>query len=111
MNIYSYFCIMNNPRDIPVDTIKRMAEVLKTIGHPLRLKVLETLEQEEPLSVSEILEKVPIEAEQSLLSHHLIKMKDKGILKSDKQGMHVYYSLEDRSILKIFDCMQKCELF
>ena len=69
----------------------RMAEVLKTIGHPLRLKVLEALEIEEPLSVTEILDRVPMEVEQSLLSHHLIKLKDKGILRSEKQGMHVYY--------------------
>ena len=98
-------------RNISVDTIKQMAQVLKTIGHPLRLKVLEALELEEPLSVSEILERLPMEAEQSLLSHHLIKMKDKGILRSEKRGMHVFYRLSDRNLLRIFDCMEKCDLF
>ena len=102
---------MDKTRNISIDTIRKMAEVLKTIGHPLRLKVLEALEEEEVLTVSELLEKVPMEVEQSLLSHHLIKMKDKGVLRSEKKGMHVHYSLADRSILKIFDCMQNCDLF
>ncbi len=90
--------------------MKRMAEVLKTIGHPLRLKVMETLEQEEPLSVSDIRERIGMNVEQSLLSHHLIKMKDKRVLKSEKQGMHVMYSLSDRHMLNIFDCMQNCHI-
>lgn len=88
-----------------------MAEVLKTIGHPLRLKVLEALEEEETMTVSELLEKVPMDVEQSLLSHHLIKLKDKGVLRSEKRGMHVHYTMADRNILKIFDCMEKCDLF
>ncbi|MCP4121561.1 MAG: helix-turn-helix transcriptional regulator [Bacteroidetes bacterium] len=102
---------MTMERNIDVGTVKQMAEILKTIGHPLRLKVLEALEQEEPLSVSQIQDRIPFDAEQSLLSHHLIKMKDRGVLSSEKKGMHVFYRLEDRHILKIFDCMQKCELF
>jgi len=102
---------MSTERNIDVDTVRQMAEILKTIGHPLRLKVLEALEQEERLNVSQIQERIPINAEQSLLSHHLIKMKDRGVLTSEKKGMHVFYRLEDRHILKIFDCMQNCELF
>ncbi|TAE01843.1 MAG: transcriptional regulator, partial [Bacteroidetes bacterium] len=72
------------------------------------LKVLEVLEAEEPLSVSEIQIRIKIEAEQSLLSHHLIKMKDKGLLSCEKKGMNVYYKIADREILNIFDCMEKC---
>lgn len=110
MNICSYICFMKITRDISVGKVYKIAEILKTIGHPLRLKILETLEKEEPLCVSEIQERIPISAEQSLLSHHLIKMKDKGILNSEKKGMHVYYAIQDRELLKIFDCMENCSL-
>ena len=90
--------------------INKVAEILKTIGHPVRLMILEALEIKEPLTVTEIQEKLNSGTEQSLLSHHLIKMKDRGILKCDKQGMNVLYSLEDRNILKIFKCMESCRL-
>jgi len=91
--------------------VLRAAEILKTIGHPVRLQILEALQEKEPLSVSEIQEKIGSNTEQSLLSHHLIKMKDRGILRCEKKGMNVLYRLEDRAILKIFECMESCSLF
>ena len=94
-------------RNIDVGKIKKVAEVLKVIGHPIRLKVLEILENEVSLSVSEIQNRLEIPTEQSLLSHHLIKMKDKGILSCEKQGMNVMYSVTNKGILGIFDCFEK----
>lgn len=96
---------------IDSDAIVRVAEILKTIGHPLRLQILEALEEKEPLNVTEIQEKIESNTGQSLLSHHLIKMKDRGILKCEKQGMNVLYRIEDRNILKIFECMESCNFF
>ena len=96
---------------LSAEEINRVAEILKTIRHPVRLQILEALEDKEPLSVTEIKERIESETEQSLLSHHLIKMKDRGILKCEKQGMNVMYRLEDRKILKIFECMESCSLF
>jgi ArsR family transcriptional regulator len=96
---------------LTAEEITRVAEILKTIGHPVRLQILEALEEKEPLSVTEIQEKIDTATEQSLLSHHLIKMKDRGILRCEKQGMNVLYRLEDRKILKIFECMESCSLF
>lgn len=97
-------------RQLTAEKVRRAAEILKTIGHPVRLQILEALEEKEPLSVSEIQERISINTEQSLLSHHLIKMKDKGILSCEKIGMNVFYRLRERRILKIFDCMQSCEI-
>ncbi|MBS1519010.1 MAG: helix-turn-helix transcriptional regulator [Bacteroidetes bacterium] len=96
---------------IEAEHLARVAEILKTIGHPVRLQILEALEGKEPLSVSEIQDSIESETEQSLLSHHLIKMKDRGILRCEKNGMNVMYRLEDRNILKIFECMESCSLF
>lgn len=97
--------------NLDAEKVMRVAEVLKTIGHPVRLQILEALQEKEPLSVSEIQEKIESVTEQSLLSHHLIKMKDRGILRCEKKGMNVLYRLEDRNILKIFECMESCSLF
>ena len=90
------------------DQLNRVAEILKTIAHPVRLSVLETLAELGRLSVSELQEKTGIE--QSLLSHHLIKMKDKGVLVSNREGKSIIYELADRHIISIFSCMEKCTL-
>ncbi len=86
------------------------AKILKTIAHPVKLEILEVLETEEPLDVSTICNRIGADCEISMMSHHLNKMKDNGIVISEKIGKQVYYSIADRSILRIFDCMEDCDL-
>lgn len=102
---------MIQTRNIPVAQIHRAAEVLKTIGHPVRLRIVQLLEVHERLGVNEMLEDLDIAIEQSMLSHHLIKMKDKGVLQCEKVGTHVFYSLKHKNLSKIFDCMEACDFF
>ena len=45
-----------------------------------------------------------------MMSHHLAKMKDNGVLISEKIGKQVYYKIFVRQLLSIFDCMEKCDL-
>lgn len=85
-----------------------MADILKAISHPLRLEVLELLEEKQPQSVGELLEQIDVEP--SLLSHHLTKMKDKRILESFRDGRNIYYHLAFKEVTKIFDCMENCDL-
>ena len=82
------------------------SEMLKAISYPYRLRVLELLEDEEFHAVSEIQEYTKIEA--SLLSHHLTKMKDKGIIVSHRDGRNIYYKLAIREIINILNCIDNC---
>ena len=97
-------------RNFSADKLSRVAKILKTIAHPVKLEILEILEAEEPLDVSTICGKIEMPCEISMMSHHLAKMKDNGILKSEKKGKQVFYSIADRQLLKIFDCMEGCNL-
>lgn len=90
------------------ERLKRVAEILKTIAHPVRLSIIESLQEKKQLTVKEIQEITKID--QSLVSHHLIKMKDKGVLTSERAGKNIYYSLVDRHITSIFSCMEECTL-
>ena len=84
--------------------------VLKTISHPIRLKIIEALENKDRLNVQDISKYIGDHVEQSLLSHHLIKMKDKGILECQKEGQFVYYKLLIREVVSLLDCMEKCKV-
>lgn len=88
----------------------RVAQILKTIAHPVKLEILEVLEMEEPLDVSTIKARIRSNCEITMMSHHLTKMKDNGIVVSEKRGKQVFYSIADRQLLKIFDCMENCDL-
>lgn len=89
-------------------SLSKIAEVVKTIGHPLRIEIIEVLRTFPSLTVLDIQEKMRTKIEQSLLSHHLIKMKDKGILISRKVGVSVYYSLRVKDMLRLLECLENC---
>jgi DNA-binding transcriptional ArsR family regulator len=92
--------------EINKEKLEKAAFILKTVAHPKRLAILQLLENHESLSVNEICE--TLNCEQSLISHHLINMKLRGILKSKKDGLNMYYSLKERDVLKLLVCIENC---
>ncbi|RZK68985.1 MAG: transcriptional regulator [Pedobacter sp.] len=73
--------------------IERVAELLKTLAHPVRLKIIDSLSQHRELNVGTIEKQTAVS--QSQVSHHLIKMNDRGILTSVRRSTEIYYSLAD----------------
>jgi len=103
--------MVSSRKKISIIKLQTASKVLKTIAHPVRLQILNVLEKAEPLDVSTICSKIESDVEISMLSHHLTKMKDNGLLISVKQGKHNLYSITDRNVLKIFDCIESCDAF
>lgn len=97
-------------RNIPFEKLEYIAIALKTISHPIRLKIIEALENDAKLNVQEISKFVGDHIEQSLLSHHLIKMKDKGVLECQKEGQYVFYSIKLKEVTGLLDCMENCTI-
>jgi len=91
-----------------ISGLSKIAEVVKTIGHPQRIEIIEVLRTFPSLTVQDIQDKMRTKIEQSLLSHHLIKMKDKGILVSRKEGSSVFYSLRVKDMLRLLECLENC---
>jgi DNA-binding transcriptional ArsR family regulator len=89
------------------EKLERIAYILKTIAHPMRLGIIHLLEQHPRLSVSEICEKLG--SEQSLTSHHLQNMRLKGILSVKKEGRSMLYSLKERDVSLIIECLENCQ--
>ncbi|MFY7910590.1 MAG: ArsR/SmtB family transcription factor [Emticicia sp.] len=96
-----------NDIKINKEKYEKAAYILKAVAHPTRLAIIQLLEIQDNLTVNEICE--TLECEQSLISHHLINMKLRGILKSHKDGLNVYYSLKQREITKLLSCIENCE--
>lgn len=89
--------------------LERAAYVLKAVAHPTRIGIIDLLDQRPEISVSELCEL--LKCEQSLLSHHLTNMRDKGILDTRRDGKNVYYFLTDKTITNIIECINDCEQF
>lgn len=96
------------PVTIGVDTVQDAARVLKCIGHPVRLRIIELLDNEGEKSVSEIREAVGLE--QATTSQHLNLMRDKGILTARRDGVNVFYDISDEKVVRVIDCLRSCDV-
>jgi DNA-binding transcriptional ArsR family regulator len=88
--------------------VERAAYVLKAVAHPLRIKIIQMLNENKELNVSAIYKN--LNAEQSLISHHLINMRDKGILDIRRSGKNIYYFLVDTAVSEIIDCIYRSKI-
>ncbi|KEI17452.1 ArsR family transcriptional regulator [Clostridium novyi B str. ATCC 27606] len=82
------------------------AELLKTMAHPMRLKIVNELYKHKALNVTQIIQilKLP----QSTVSQHSCKMRGKD-LKRNRQGLEKYYSINNpkvEGIIKLLNPIQ-----
>lgn len=99
--------MMSTGESLSVDTVQDAARVLRCIGHPIRLRIIELLDTGGEHTVSEIQEAIGLE--QATTSQHLNLMRDKGILTSRRDGVNVYYDLFDEKVVRVIDCLRACD--
>ncbi|MDP1846849.1 MAG: metalloregulator ArsR/SmtB family transcription factor [Solirubrobacteraceae bacterium] len=80
----------------------RMAEVAKAIGDPIRLQLVDVLRRHAgEVCVCEL---VPLfDISQSTLSHHLAKLRDAGIVDSERRGLWAYYYVRPEALTELSD--------
>jgi len=88
------------------EQLETAANMLKAIAHPMRIAILNYLEDGKKLTVTEIHELLQIE--QSTTSHHLGILKDKGVLASKRDGKNTYYFLKHEKLSHIVECISQC---
>src|SRR5512135_2006827 len=85
------------------EDIQHAALAMKSIAHPLRLKILCVLADGE-LSVQDIVENVG--TSQSNISQHLAILRDKGVLYTRKDANRVFYRIGDPRTVKLVGMMR-----
>jgi ArsR family transcriptional regulator len=84
------------------EKILKAANMLKSIAHPTRLKILNLLKDTKEYSVTKI--HLQLSCKQPTISHHLSIMKNKGVLKSRQDGKNIFYSIKKDAFV---DCINK----
>ena len=74
------------------------AELFRTLGHPVRIRVLELL-QNGPRPVHELLGEIEVEA--SNLSQQLAVLRRAGLVRSSRDGATVLYSLATPDVAEL----------
>ena len=76
-----------------------MAEILKALGHPARLEIVQFLMKSSSCVCGDIVEVLPLA--QSTVSKHLSELKKVGIIKGTITGNNICYCLDEKLIQKI----------
>ena len=83
-----------------LDSYKNQSEYFKLLSHPVRLKILEILRNEEACvcHINAILD-----LRQAYVSQQLAVLREAGVIEDRKCGWNVYYRVIDLDIYKVMD--------
>jgi ArsR family transcriptional regulator, arsenate/arsenite/antimonite-responsive transcriptional repressor len=86
--------------DVQREQALRMAEIAKALGDPVRLQLVDVLRKHAgKVCVCEL---VPLfDISQPTLSHHLKKLRDAGIVDSERQGLWAYYYVTPSALVEL----------
>ncbi|GAB5524188.1 MAG: hypothetical protein Roseis2KO_20600 [Roseivirga sp.] len=90
------------------ERVEKIAFVLKTVGHPMRVGIIDLLSQQEKMSVNDITAYLGLE--QSLTSHHLANLKMKGVLGSKREGKQIFYFLKLKEVVDLIATLEKVKI-
>lgn len=83
---------------VPVPLYQAKAEFFRMLGHPVRIRVLELL-QDGPLPVRELLSQIDVE--RSNLSQQLAVLRRSGIVTASREGDTVVYALAGGDVAEL----------
>lgn len=68
------------------------SEILRALAHPLRMKILEFIDQNDTINVNKIYNTLKLE--QSITSQHLRILRLAGIVLTQRDGKFIHYSID-----------------
>src|SRR3954471_16878533 len=80
--------------------LQALAEIFKVLGDTTRVRILDALTQAE-VPVCDLAELLDLT--QSAVSHQLRLLRGARLVKSRRAGQHIYYTLDDHHIVKLFE--------
>ncbi|MBN2310386.1 MAG: winged helix-turn-helix transcriptional regulator [Candidatus Hydrogenedentes bacterium] len=79
------------------------AKIVKAMAHPSRLFIIDQLAEGERC-VCELTDMIG--ADTSTVSKHLSVLKEAGIVKDEKRGLQVFYTLRTPCVTRLFSCIE-----
>ncbi len=92
---------------MPTDNYSHWADILKTIGHPVRIRIIESL-LEQGKCVSTIW--ASLHLPQATVSQHLSLLRSKGIVQHERCGSKVKYFVSDKRMEEIIKLIRRGKL-
>ena len=101
---YSPLVMSKHPPEetgVSLDTAQSIAELFRTLGDPGRIRIVGALCGGRR-NVGELA--AAAELSESAVSHHLRNLRLMRLVRTEKIGRHVYYTMDDEHVFEIFRC-------
>lgn len=96
-------CALSN---MSPEQIGQAADMLRQLAHPARLRIVDLIHTAGTLPVNDIMHYLDLA--QSAASQHLNQMRRTGLLKSERRGKEVWYSMADLRPIALLNCLCNC---
>ncbi|MBC7775391.1 MAG: helix-turn-helix transcriptional regulator [Phycisphaerae bacterium] len=99
--------LKNGAHDASLDYIelRKAALVLRAVNHKLRQKMLDLLDENKRMTVTEIY--VKLRLEQSVASQHLAILRSAGVVQTERNGKFIFYSVNRSRIGQISSLVEE----
>lgn len=87
--------------------LERASRVIRVLGHPLRLRLLELLEGQER-NVTDLV--LATGVSQAMVSQQLRILRAEGVVDDRRDGPRVFYRITEPKVSKILDCIRECDV-
>jgi DNA-binding transcriptional ArsR family regulator len=88
---------------IDIEHLREAAECLRTLAHPVRLRMVQLMQQRE-LTVGELAEACEIPSH--MASEHLRMMQHCGFLSRRQDGRRIFYQVAEPAVAKLMECIE-----
>lgn len=92
---------------IEPSVLARASRVIRVLGHPLRLRLLELLEGDER-NVTDLVQATGVA--QATVSQQLKILRAEGVVGDRREGTRVFYRITEAKVSRILDCIRECDL-
>lgn len=94
-------------QDILLDYVelRKAALVLRAVNHKLRQRIIDLLEENQRMTVTDIYVKMRLE--QSVASQHLAILRKAGVVQTERDGKFIFYSLDTSRINQISELVEE----
>jgi len=102
-----HIVLKKGQEDIQLDyaELRKAVLVLRAVNHKLRQRIIDLLEENDSMTVTDIY--IKLRLEQSVASQHLAILRRAGVVNTDRQGKYIYYSLNKDRIEQISDLVEE----
>ena len=81
------------------ENLQTSAEILRALAHPLRMEILEFIDQNKSINVNKIYNTLKLE--QSITSQHLRILRSAGIVLTRREGKFIHYTVNYNKIAHV----------